>query len=324
MSKDRRDHIRPKTSQHMFIVAGLPRVVHQRTLRQLQDENPQLIFKGAPSPDDGNLYPPGLVESLVKSVGTFVVRRRQASKEELTPASIVLLYVPSYDQERLLEVFDFAVMTQDLPGLAPWENGRQRRHDLDVVRDELTAAIQASASARTNLNTVQERLNRQVDNEPLLLPPRNFFTQAGDLAPVLRQFRTGPRTWTDRLADYGPKVLTHDDVPNRISPQQTRRPFVDSRGMAFFTAHPAAYDGPPREVDDGDDAASILAALRSLYRFGGALARGLHHDVQRDDGTPLGGAEFHCSEKGSITSTSDYANIYPNDFVRVDQHTQVG
>jgi hypothetical protein len=39
--------------------------------------------------------------------------------------------------------------------------------------------------------------------------------------------------------------------------------------------------------------------------------------------TPLAGAEFHCSDKGRITSTSDYANIYPNDYVRLDQHTQV-
>jgi hypothetical protein len=171
-----------------------------------------------------------------------------------------------------------------------------------------------------NLNEVKRRLSYRSDNESLLLPPRNFTVEGGDLVPLFREFRNGARPWTDRLAELGPTALHHDDVPERIKRQQTRRPFVDSRGMAFFIAHPAAYDGAAREVEDGTDVAAILSALRSLYRFGGALEPGLHHDAQRSDGSSLGGALFHCAEKGRIRSSSDYANIYPNDFVRVADH----
>jgi hypothetical protein len=87
--------------------------------------------------------------------------------------------------------------------------------------------------------------------------------------------------------------------------------------MAFPIAHPLAYDGPPREIEPDADTPAIADRLRSLYRFGGALERGLHHDAQRSDGSPLGGATFHCSEKGTFDAKGDYANVYPDDFVRV-------
>ena len=122
--------------------------------------------------------------------------------------------------------------------------------------------------------------------------------------------------WNDRLPKLGPTDLSHEEVPKRIAFQQIRRPFVDARGMAFFIAHPKAYDGEAREVDDPTDIGETLQVLRSLYRFGGSLARGLHHDAQRSDGSALGGADFVCSKKGRVSSTSDYANIYPNDRVR--------
>ncbi len=317
MPRDRRSHVKAKSSRHMYLVAGLPKAVHQRALNELENAAPGLILKGAPSPDQGNLYSPALIETLVKASGEFAIKRRQTSKDEPTPTSITLLFVPSPDQERLLSVFDFALMTAPLARLSAWDgNGRQLRHKLDQVIEELAAVTKPSGEARTNLATVQQRLNRQSDDEAMLLPPRNFFTQEGDLVPVMRDYRLGTRPWTDRLAEYGPASLSHEDVPLRVAPQQVRRPFVDARGMAFFIAHQKAYDGEAREVVDPADIWGTLQVLRSLYRFGGSLERGLHHDVQRSDGTPLGGAEFVCSGQGRISSIADYANIYPNDHVR--------
>lgn len=317
MARDRRNHVKAKTSSHMYIVAGLPRAVHQRALDEVEKKGSGLILKGAPSPDDGALYSSALVEQLIRASGEFAIKRRQASKDAPTPASITLLYVPSPDQEQLLSVFDFAVMAVPLPRLSAWgADGRQLRHRLDVVIEEMAAAIRPSGQARTNLAAVQQRLDRQSDDEALLLPPRNFLTQDGDLTLVMRDYRSSMRLWDDRLPDLGPTALSHEDVPLRIDSQQTRRPFVDARGMAFFIAHPKAYDGEAREVVDSKDVAGTLQVLRSLYRFGGSLARGLHHDAQRSDGSALGGAEFTCSEKGRVSSTSAYANVYPNDRVR--------
>lgn len=66
----------------------------------------------------------------------------------------------------------------------------------------------------------------------------------------------------------------------------------------------------------------LLATLRALYRFGGALEPELHHDVQRSDGSELGGGAFECREKGRIQGKGGYANIYPNDFVRIASYDQ--
>jgi hypothetical protein len=141
----------------------------------------------------------------------------------------------------------------------------------------------------------------------------------GDLVPTFRAFRQGIKPWTDRLTELGPTALSHDDIPRRIPADKTERAFVDERGIAFLIAHPKAYDGPPREAGPDEDSGAIVSKLRSLYRFGGALARGVHHDAQRSDGSALGGAIFHCEEKGTISAQGAYANVYPNDYVRLIQ-----
>ena len=67
MARDRRKHVKAKTIRHMYIVAGLPRAVHQRALDEMEKKGAGLILKGAPSPDDGALYSPALVEQLVRA-----------------------------------------------------------------------------------------------------------------------------------------------------------------------------------------------------------------------------------------------------------------
>lgn len=315
----RRPVVQQRGPQPMYVVAGLPKSNHKVVVDTLQARLPHAIVKGIPSPSqDGALYSVALINNLVRSVGEFAVRRRTRGNAQPSPASITLLFVPAPDQERLLRRFDFALMSAPLPALvARDEHYQQLRHDRDAAVAALVEAVKTSGEARTNLNHVERRLGYRSDNEALLLPPHNIMTQDGDLVPVFLDFRQGNRLWTDRLTELGPTALTHDDVPARIQRQQTRRVFVDSRAVAFFIAHPAAYDGPTREVEDNDDVEQLLDALRSLYRFGGAVEPGLHHDAQRNDGSGLGGAIFVCCEKGRISVNAPYANVYPNDFVRV-------
>jgi len=326
MPKTRRRRIvQTRGPQPMYVIAGLPNSLHKDEVDALQDRLPHAIVKGVPSPNqDGALYSPSLIESLIRSVGEFAVRRRGQRNDQLSPISITLLFVPSADQESLLAAFDFAVMSAPLAGLvARDERGRQLRHNRQAVNQVLVAAVADSSDARMNLNQVERRLAYKSDNEALLLPPKNFLTEERDLTTTFRAFRDGGRLWTDRLTDLGPTELGHQDVPSRVKSQQTRRPFVDSRGMAYFIAHPTAYDGAAREVDQGDDLAGILSALRSLYRFGGALPPGIHHDAQRSDGSSLDGAIFQCSRKGRIRGKSGYANVYPDDFVRIGKYEEV-
>lgn len=318
----RRRVVQPSGPQHMYIIAGLPKSVHKDSIDSLQARLPQAIIKGVPSPsNDGALYSSPLLDTLVRSVGEFALRRRTNGNAQPTPASMTLLFVPAPDQEALLRRFDFALMSAPLSALVARDDQyRQMRHDRESVGTALVEAVAASGEARMNLNQVVRRLGFQSDNEGLLLPPRNFFTNEGDLVTIFRQFREGGRAWTDRLEEFGPVPLTHEDVPMRVKDQQTRRVFVDNRGMAYFIAHPTAYDGPSREVDDEDNVGAMLMALRSLYRFGGALPPGIHHDAQRSNGSVLGSAKFHCAEKGPIYCKADYANVYPNDYVRVEKY----
>lgn len=311
--------------QPMYVIAGLPKAIHKEAIGRLQARLPHAIVKGVPSPKpDGALYSTALVNLLTRSIGEFAVRRRTNGNAQPTPASITLLFVPAPDQEVLLRRFDFALMSAPLSALvARDEHAKQLRHDGNAVAETLVAAVAAAAEARMNLNQVVRRLGYQSDNEALLLPPRNFMTQDGDLVPAFTAIRRGHRPWTDRLTELGPTPLTHDDVPKRIQGQQTRWVFVDGRGMAFFIAHPRAYDGPPREVEDGENADELLDTLRALYRFGGAVMPGLHHDAQRSDGAALDGAVFECSTKGRISAKAEYANVYPNDFVRVGNFMMV-
>lgn len=318
----RRRLLQSSGPQPMYVIAGLPKSVHHQAVDALQQRLPHAIVKGIPSlAGDHALYPQPHIVSLVRSVGEFVIRRRGNGNAQPAPASITLFFVPSPDQEALLRTFDFAVMAVPLAPLIVRDvRGRQARHDIAVISETLIAATRAASDARMNLNEVERRLAYQSDNESLLLPPRNFVTQDGDLVGVFRDFRNAARPWNDRLVEFGPEALGHDDVPKRVAAQQTRHPFVDARGMAFFIAHPKAYDGPGREVEDNENIRPIVDAMRKLYRFGGALPPGLHHDAQRSDGSPLDGAFFQCSEKGRIRGMSDYANVYPNDYVRVAKY----
>lgn len=320
--RKRRQAVQRHAAAPMFVISGLPKALHRDAIDRLKEHLPSAIVQGLPGPTkDGGLYSTEYVAQLTLSVGSFAIRRRTNGNAQPAPASITLLYVPAPDEENLLAQFDFAVMPFPLSMLAKWDkNGKQLRHDRPTVELTLKAAVSNSGVARANLATVAKRLNYKSDNEGMLLPPGNFMTQAGNLHETFRGFRRSERLWTDRMNDLGPSPLTNDDVPKRVQRKQTRRVFVDARGIAFFIAHPTAYDGAAREIEENEHPEKVLLALRALYRFGGALERGIHHDVQRSNGQSLGGATFECCVKRKISSDADYANVYPNEFVRVKKY----
>lgn len=313
----------PTGAQAMVIVAGLPVTTHKRSLEKFSERFPDVIVQGTPaSKSNGALYPDKYIQQLVHDVGQLILRRRKNGPQQPTPAEIHLLFVPSMDQERLLSEFDFFVMPTPLTGLEEWSwRGQQRRHDFDAVMTVLAENFRRSAPARLNLNEVRRRLGYLSDNEALLLPPRNYLTPDGELTNVFRELRTGNLEWTDRFEVLGPSDLTHDDVPNRVAKKQTRRPFVDSRDLAFFVAHPTAYDGNVWEAEEGSPQLELVLSLRSLYRFGGSLPPGFHHDAQKKDGGGLGRVIFNCAKRGVIESSEKYANVYPNDVIRVKKAT---
>lgn len=301
----------------MLVVAGLPVATHNRAVGLLRDRFPLAQVVGQTSPTkDGRLYPAKGCGDLLRTVCEFTLRKRTKGPDRPpAPSAITLFYVPAGDEETLLRAFDFAVMPVPLTALALRDGrSRQLRHSIEAVEQSLADAAVADGAARAALHEVQQRLDRLSEEDALLLPPRNFWTRDGRLADTFKEFRRGGRPWNDRLKSLGPTTLGHGNVA-RIAEGTTRSAFVDARGFAFFLAHPTAFHALPRD-GEADARGEAERILRALYRFGGTLAPGLHHDVQPKAGARLEEVEFECSRDGPVTVKDDYANIYPNDFVR--------
>jgi hypothetical protein len=299
----------------LVVLAGLPPALHNWATDFLKSE--QRLVVGAPSaPKDGRLYPSRVIDTLLEAASRFAIRRRlRAPTDSYHPRFITLLYVPSPDKEALLSAFDFAVLPVPLSALAAYgETGRMHRHDRATVAAALRDAFAPRANA--SAGEVRQRVERRSEADALLLPPMNFLIGAGDLTVMFREYRSGERELTNRFPELTPIELNSDDLPKKLRKGEVRRVHVDERDLAFLQADSTEFHGPPRELPEDADAVRHILLLRSLYRFGGALPPGFHHDVQRRDGTEMRATPFRCCVAGAITVSATYANVYPNDYVR--------
>jgi hypothetical protein len=320
MNRSRRQQVIERGSLTMYVIAGRPPSVHNRAssvLEQMSYGKAKVVALPS-SQRDGPLYPEALVSSIVRSVGSFAIRRRtRRPNDPAAPSSITLLYVPAPDATRLLRRLNFAVFPVAMPELAAWDaSGRQLRHSFDALKTAFATVVNTAGSVKRNLDIIRERINRLSDSEALLLPPNNFAVgDKQDAAALFQDFVRGDRAWTDRVSELQPRHFKQDDMP-RLPSGQTRRAFMDHRNLVFLAAHPTAYDGKAREVDDRADENELLIRMKGLYRFGAALPNGFHHDVQFEHGRDLGGVELDCAERGPVRVFGSHTNIFANDFVR--------
>ncbi len=302
----------------MYVVAGLPPHTHRGAVARLNSRFPERKIVGTPSKsEDGPLYPVATVDEIVKLISEFAIKRRKNDgARPPTPKWIILLYVPSFDQEALLRVLDFAVMPAPLHALIAYgSDGKQLRHDPQAVDLAISDALGPSGPAKCALDDVLQRLQRMNDREVALLPPDNFHIDPPrTLSDLFVEYRNHERPADDRFNELEPTRLTREDIP-RFG-RDVRHCHVDARGIAFLNAHPTAYDGAQWEKELTSSTAELLSVLRSLYRFGGALPSGFHHDVQRSDGKAMSSVLFNCCREGPISISAEYANIYPNDYIR--------
>ena len=311
----------------MFVVAGLPRALHDRAAPILTELVPgEIKVVALPSTElDGSLYPENLVSGIVRALAGFVTRRRvKGPKRPSAPSSITLLYVPATDDERLLRRIDFAVLPIPLRDLEARDaRGQQLRHSYDALRAALARVTNSAGPARRSLSLIRERIDRLADGEALLLPPRNFhFDREVKIGSLFQTFLRGERPWTDRMAELRLRPFTGKDLP-RLPRNETRRAFQDHRNLVFLTAHPTAFHGTIREAEEDAAQSELLYLVKGLYRFGVALPNGFHHDVQFEHDTSLAGVEFECGMMGRVRGRASHANVYANDFVRIDEKTKI-
>jgi hypothetical protein len=223
-----------------------------------------------------------------------------------------LAYVPAPDEERLLTEFDFFVFPVRLSRLAAYdENGRQYRHDRELAEEYVVASL---TTALREFIEVKRRLSSISDREPLFLPPQNF--RVSDSERVAGTFKSMVRQstlWADPFTDIRRVSVTNQDLPNHVRPGAHKQVLADNRGL-LFPSDPSRH-GLERELPRDSSPQERKLFMRSRFRFGVRLDDGYHHDVQylRRD---LGGAIFECPRGGNRVLRSNYANVYPNDYVR--------
>ncbi len=303
----------------VYVLAGLPQAVFNAAagfLNQKARSGAKVV--GVPSPNkDGRLYSEALLKQLLSLVLPFADRRvrNRPSGAPVQPQRLMLFYVPANDQEVLLEAFDFFVFPVPLKGLSTFEHGRQGRHVLESCFIGIQEALEKARQQFELL--VKPRVLSRKSAEALLLPPRNFQLQSGQIRQMFHEFTRGARAWDDHSMEGATlKTFDHDGLPTFLRKSERQTIFQDARDLVFPCARPAEHHGTPPPASGNQDLAYLQYNLRSAFRFGVPLEEGFHHDVQFEQGRLISSVEFQCSRKGSVPVSASHVNVYPNDYVR--------
>ena len=314
MLRHRLDRRNESSSKPLVLLAGLPHptcgAVANTTEKSLFP-SPRVIFE-ASGTDNNNLYRFETVTGLLRAVSDHAVRQLKANTQVPTPTQILLAYVPGADDERLLAEFDFFVFPVRLTRLAEYdERGRQYRHDRKVAEEYVVGSLE---TALRSFMEVKRRLSSPSWREPLFLPPRNFRVSATErMADIFTDMRRAVQPWGPPIPNVRTTKVTHKELSKHLREGASREVLSDARGLLF--PHDQSGHGPVRALDPTSSHEERKQFMRSSFRFGVPLIDGYHHDVQYG-GRGLGGETFECSRRGVVQLDCDYANIYPNDFIR--------
>lgn len=316
---------RPR-EQPMFVLAGFPPSISNATRKILETAHrPGCRVIHVPSGErDTNLYSKNYVNQLLEAVAGFTVRKRRNDKNGVvSPASIVLFYVPSEDEDLLLFEFDFWAFPIPLFELSERGlNGKTLRHSTEAIENALRRAMSPNGIVKTEAAAIANRVKTSNERDYVRLPPRNFKVKGlGKLSDLFLQMRRGERKWNEKAAELVSKPYNKETLP-RLPEAKTRYAFQDDRNIIFLQPHPTAYHGRTREMDDFD-AEAAKQTLRSLYRFGAPLEQGFHHDAQKEHGAKLDREIFECCVEGDVRVRGPHANIYPDDFIRGESKQKV-
>lgn len=313
MRGNRRQVVRPPSARGLVLITGLPRAISRGIATWLpQNIGPshKVIAMDSPDRDGIPLYNPNLIASCIRTVTDYAERQFGLSAGQPAPSSITLAYVPDDSAEDLLKMFDFSVLPLALFGLEKYENGRQLRQDEYFSRGMILHCLRESF---TSFGPLKRRLSSYSSRDALFLPPENFqLSRTQQLKSLFLEMRTGIRKWDDRLQEAVTVKVTREDLPHHVQ-HGSRDVFRDHRELLF--PKDLSDHGRLRNLEPNATTRERINLLRSSYRFGVPLPNGFHHDVQLA-GRPLPGVSFLCADKGAVQLSCDYANIYPDDFVR--------
>jgi len=311
MKRDRRDY-REKIQLPLLVLAGLPNPACAGIASLVEQHFRSKVIRHASGNDDARLYTDATIGALMNAVSGFAVRQLRSEAHPPVPKHILLAYVPSDDDEGLLDAFEFFVFPVRLVSLSRYdEHGRQLRHDLKVATDRVVSSLEV---ALHEFSDVKRRLSSISDTEPLFLPPENFHVSATlRAAGVFRAMFRQNTSWNDPVSSIQRVTVKSEDLPKVVRGGGQKRILSDTRGLVF--PHDPSEHGLPRELPAECSPTDRKDIMRSYFRFGVPLRNGFHHDVQFP-GRNLKGELFDCCRQGRIELSCSHANVYANDYVR--------
>jgi len=119
MSKHYRDRKTAPQKTPAVLLAGLPHSIARPVAISIEEKfSPIRVISQASGFNNDNLYRIETVAGLVQAISGYAIRQAKASQTGVAPAKILLAYVPSADDERILTEFDFYVFPVRLTRLA--------------------------------------------------------------------------------------------------------------------------------------------------------------------------------------------------------------
>jgi len=302
----------------LYLLAGLPKEVVNAAENFLATryKDTVRVHSVPASSKDGRLYPQSNVEALLRVALKFVDRRMKNSPTaEPHPRSILLLYVPAPDQDRLLQALDFCVFPIAMRRLAEYVDGHQCRHTLKKCFVAVDAAM--TIVRRDFEEVVQPRVRSRRSSEPFLLPPENFEGRTGPIREFFIELTRESRSWADPYPEQDLlRWFDSEDLPQFLRRDERKEIFRDVRKLVFPCARPSEPHGLAPPVVPDEELQYLQHNLKAIFRFGALLEEGFHHDVQLERGQRIKGVQFRCSRLGCVTVDATHANVYPNDYVR--------
>jgi hypothetical protein len=309
----------------MYVIAGLPPTVSARVANYLEGK----IGRGLPraiyhAPDfsgnDDTLY---LSEDYVKirrRIATVILDNIEEKKIKrgaplITPSRIVLLYVSFPERVRTFlrnfEFFVYPVVMRGPDGEPRW------RHNTGLASEIVEKNIAEIDVGAPEFREVVREISQHGTKSVLALPLRNFHHPA-PIGEYFREVYAKNGLWAEVVRKFQMRRYRKEQFPDvKWVKRQGVNAFTDMRELAFLPPPPSLWHGPPREPSSFADSQVIFNKMNELYRLGIPLPDGFHFDAQLTDRRSLTNVEIVCCEKGKRDTRGwQYANIYPNDFVR--------
>ena len=304
--------VRSRQGTNLVTIAGLPTHTLAWITRRIERDTSikSARFVGAPSPvnDWGELYKKNLREIL-----TLIERESRS----LSPNRIIVLYVPSGDQDSLVSALGsvcfLAPLTPEDGGYPLDGNVIGWRHIRSSVENTVYRTLKHAIRVTNALKA--EITDKRIS--VFTLPAHNFYypDRRSTISDLYNEFAQRRLSMKDLKHRLPPSRFSRDDLPDKAfkGQQHTDEFFQDCQGRIF---PPDLFHAPNRYDDEEALVHELSVSLRQRYRFGVTVRDGnLHYDVQYKKPRRLRQEPMYCSVKGNVWVTGSHANIGVNDVI---------